>query len=280
MTPTENPDRRVLVSGATGTQGGAVADELLKRGFRVRALTRDPGKPAARALAERGAEVEAGDFDDRTSLERATNGVYGVYSVQNFGDGTDVESRHGMALAGAAAEAGVPHFVYSSVGGAERSTGISFHDSKLKIEDHIRALGLPYTVFRPVFLMRNWGKLRDRIVSGTLHWPLDPDKPHQQIAVRDIGVFVAAAFESPERWLGRETELAGDELTSPQVAEILGRVIGRTVSYCQVPWEQFLDVMNDATGLALDEDFVRMFQWSTTRVSRPTSPHCAVSTRS
>jgi uncharacterized protein YbjT (DUF2867 family) len=111
--------RTVLVSGATGQQGESVARELLERGFGVRALTRDPEKPAAKELAERGAEVVRGDLDDRSSLERALEGVYGVFSVQNFWEaGYEGEVRQGTHLADAAKEAGVSHLVYSSVGSA------------------------------------------------------------------------------------------------------------------------------------------------------------------
>jgi uncharacterized protein YbjT (DUF2867 family) len=251
----------VLVSGATGNQGSAVARELLERGFRVRALTRDPGRPAARDLAARGAELVPGDYDDPTSLKRATDGVYGVFSVQNFTAGVDAEIRHGRALADAAKESGVAHFVYSSVGSANRGTGISFHDSKYEIEKHIYALDLPYTVLRPVFFMKNWHELAEPIRSGTLPWPLDPDKPLQQIAIPDSAAFAALAFEHPDRWLGRSVDVAGDELTLPQVAEIFGRVIGRPVRYTQLPWDEFLAVMTGATGLDFDENFVRMFRW-------------------
>ena len=125
MADGQNAQRPVLVSGATGNQGGAVARNLLERGFEVRALTRDPDKPAARLLAERGAEVVRGDLEDRSSLDRALEGAYGAFSVQNFSEaGYDGEVRQGKALADAAKEAGVSHFVYSSVGSAYRNTGI------------------------------------------------------------------------------------------------------------------------------------------------------------
>ncbi|CAN5356971.1 hypothetical protein BH24GEM3_BH24GEM3_11210 [soil metagenome] len=80
----ENRDRLILVTGATGKQGGATAHHLLRRGYRVRALTRNPSQPAATTLREQGAEVVEGNLDDRASLERALEGAYGVFSVQNF----------------------------------------------------------------------------------------------------------------------------------------------------------------------------------------------------
>ncbi|KAA2262580.1 NmrA/HSCARG family protein [Solihabitans fulvus] len=254
-------DRLVLVGGATGNQGSVVARELLANGFGVRALTRDPAKPAARELAALGAEIVIGDYDDPASLRKAADGVYGVFSVQNFMAGVDVEIRHGKAFAEAAKDAGVAHFVYSSAASSNRATGISFHDSKHEIEEHIHGLGLPYTVFRPVFFMKNWHEVAGPALSGVLPWPLDPEKPLQQIAIADVAAFAVLAFGDPDRWLGQAVDLAGDELTLPQVADVIGRVTGRSVRYEQVSWEDFFAVIAGATGLDFDENFIRMFRW-------------------
>ena len=251
----QNAERLILVSGATGQQGGAVARSLLKRGFSVRALTRDPEKPEAQALAEGGAELARGDLEDRSSLEGALEGVYGVFSVQNFYEGGyEGEVRQGKTLADAAKAAGARHVVYSSVGSAHRETGIPHFDSKWEIEQYKREIDLPYTVLRPVFFMQNWEMMRDQILeSGTLAQPLDPDKPLQQINVEDTGAFAAIVFENPDEWLGREVDLAGDELTMPEVAEAMSLVTGREVEYYQVPWDQFEKQMG--------EEFTVMYRW-------------------
>jgi len=249
-------DRLVLVTGATGHQGGAVARHLLERGFRVRAVTRDPNKAAARALAERGAEVVRGDMDDPKSLEPALRDAAGVFSVQNFWEtGFDREVRQGIALADLAKAAGTGHFVYSSVGSAHRNTGLSHFESKWHIEEHIRASGLPHTVVRPVFFMDNWENpmLRDMVLSGVLAQPLSPDRPFQQVAVDDVGAFAAMIFENPDEWLGRSIDLAGDDRTISEVAETFGRVIGRPVRYVQLPWDQY----REAAG----EEYAHMFRW-------------------
>jgi uncharacterized protein YbjT (DUF2867 family) len=158
--------RVILVSGATGQQGGTVARKLLERGFVVRALTRDPEKAEARELADLGAEVVGGDFEDRASIERALAGVYGVFSVQQFWEsGYEGEIRQGVQLADAAKAAGVEHFVYSSVGSAHRETGIPHFDSKWEVEELVRASGVPYTVLRPVFFMQNWEFMRELILG-------------------------------------------------------------------------------------------------------------------
>jgi uncharacterized protein YbjT (DUF2867 family) len=254
MADGQNVERLVLVSGSTGNQGGAVARALLERGFPVRALTRDPEKPEAQALTERGTEVVQGDLEDRTSIDQALEGVYGVFSVQNFWEvGYDREVQQGTTLADAAKAAGVQHVVYSSVGSAYRGTGISHFDSKWEIEKHVRQNELPYTILRPVFFMQNWEMMRDQILDGTLAQPLDPDKPLQQLNVEDLGAFAAMAFENPDEWIGREVDLAGDELTMPEAAEAFSLVTGREVSYYQVPWDQFREQMG--------EEYAVMYEW-------------------
>jgi uncharacterized protein YbjT (DUF2867 family) len=161
--------------------------------------------------------------------------------------------RQGKTVADAAKAAGAEHFVYSSVGSAHRRTGIAHFDSKWEVEEHVRGLGLPHTVLRPVFFMQNWEMMREPILGGTLLQPLDPGKPFQQVAVEDIGAFAAMAFEHPEEWIGREVELAGDERTMPEIAETFGRVIGREVSYYQVPWDRFEEQMG--------EEYAVMYRW-------------------
>jgi uncharacterized protein YbjT (DUF2867 family) len=254
MADRQNEERLIVVAGSTGKQGGAVARSLLDRGFRVRALTRDPQKPEAQALADRGAEVVQGDMEDRSSMERALEGAYGVFSVQNFWEtGYDGEVRQGKTVADAAKAAGVEHLVYSSVGSAHRQTGIPHFESKREVEEYVRDSGLPYTILRPVWFMQNWEMMRGMVLGGTLAQPLDPDKPFQQVAVEDIGDFAAIAFENPGRWVGREVDLAGDDQTMPEMAETFGRVIGREISYYQVPWDQFEEQMG--------EEFTVQYRW-------------------
>ena len=143
MSSSVNSERTVLVTGATGKQGGAVARELLHRGYRVRALTREPGKPAAQELAGLGADVVRGDLDDPESLRPSLEGVYGAFSMQNYWEtGFEREVAQGIALADLASEIGVQHFVYDSVGSANRETGLSHFESKWRIEERIRELDL------------------------------------------------------------------------------------------------------------------------------------------
>jgi uncharacterized protein YbjT (DUF2867 family) len=227
-------NRIIAVTGATGQQGGAVARKLLAEGWQVRALTRDVNKPAAQELKALGAELVSGDLEQRLELDAAFQGVYGVFSVQNFwlpNVGFEGEIQQGKNVADAAKAAGVQHLLYSSVGAAHRGMGQKHFESKWLIEQHIQGLDIPYTILRPAAFMENYNWSRAYILSGTFTGNgLRPDKVHQIIAVEDIAVFVALAFADPQAYLGKTIELAGDELTEPQIAETFARVIGRPVT--------------------------------------------------
>src|SRR5579863_8529726 len=152
-----NSGEVVLVTGATGRQGGAVVRHMRPGGWKLRALTRNPKSYAAQQLAEKGVELVQGDLDDPSALERAARGVYGIYSVQDFWTvGAKREVQQGQNLAEVAKKTGVEHFVYSSVGGAERNTGITHWDTKWEIEKHIRSLQLPVTILRPASFMETY----------------------------------------------------------------------------------------------------------------------------
>lgn len=235
----KNSDKLILVTGATGHQGGAALRHLRDKGFPVRAVTRDPGQPNARALAGHGSEVVRGDLRDPASISRALDAVYGVYSVQNWQEGAESEVQQGINLADAAKQSGISHFVYSSVGSADKNTGIPHFDSKFRIEEHLRGTGLPYTILRPVFFMENWLGMKNMIEQGALTLPLTPQTNLQMIAVDDIGAFVASAFDQPGKWRGRAVDIAGDELSMTKIAEAFSRASGREVRYNQVPWDEF-----------------------------------------
>jgi uncharacterized protein YbjT (DUF2867 family) len=224
----------IAVTGATGQQGGAVARALLSAGWKVRVLTRDTGKPAARALSEAGAELVTADNDDRASVEAAFKGAYGVFSVQNFwlpNVGASGEVRQGKVIAETALKAGIRHFVYSSVGAAHRGMGQAHFASKHAIEEHIRSLRLPHTFLRPVFFMENFNWQRPQITNGSYAgFGLRPEKGIQMVAVQDIGAFAAMAFDNPREYLDRTIELAGDELTELQIVAAFTKVIGRPVT--------------------------------------------------
>jgi uncharacterized protein YbjT (DUF2867 family) len=252
-------EKTVLVTGATGRQGGAVVRHLSPKGCKLRALTRNTSSHEAQDLARRGVEVVQGDLEDPASLDRAVKGAYGVYSVQDFwAVGAKREVRQGKNLADAAKKAGVEHFVYSSVAGAERNTGIDHWESKWEIEKYIRTLGLPATVLRPAAFMEMYyiDQVEIGILRGKLLDPIRADKPYQTIAVDDIGAFAALAFERPTEFIGLELEIAGSELTNPEAAQVFSRVLGKPVKFQKLPMLM--------VRLFLGREFYQMFRWFNT----------------
>ena len=240
MTQPINAERIILVTGATGNQGGAVARHLLERSnFKVRAMVRDRNKPAAQALQQAGAELVQGDFNDRTSLNRALQGAYGVFSMQDFREGAEVEIRHGRVLADAANAVGVEHFVYSSVGSAERNTGIPHFESKFQVEEYVRSLSLPYTILRPVFFFYNYNMMRSMVEAGTLFQPLSPQTKLQQLSEEDYGEMVSEVFDRPSEFLHRELEVASVDMTMPEIAAAFSQVLSKPVNYQQISFEAF-----------------------------------------
>jgi len=246
----------ILVMGATGRQGGAVARALLQRGHTVRAMTRTPESEPAQALAALGVEVVQGDFDIAASLERAMRGVWGAFAVQNTWEaGVEREEEQGKRVADVARATGVQHLVYSSVGSAHRQTGIPHFDNKWRVEEHIRGARFPsFAILRPVFFMENfvlpWFK--PAIEEGKLTVGIKPDTPLQMIAVHDIGAFARIAFEQHQTMNGRAIDIAGDTLTMPAAAAILSKATKQRVTFEPTPIEQVRQ---------FSTDFAKMLEW-------------------
>jgi uncharacterized protein YbjT (DUF2867 family) len=229
---------------------------MLPKGWKLRALTRNPGGPEAQKLAGQGVEVVRGDLEDPDSLARAAFGAYGIYSVQDFwAVGAKREVQQGKNVADAAKKARVGHLVYGSVGGAERTTKIPHWESKWEVENYIRRLGLPATVIRPVTFMETYyiDQVEIGILKGRLADPIRGDKPYQTIATDDIGAFVALAFERPEEFIGKELEIAGSELTNAEAAKVFSRVLGKPVKFQKLPLP--------LVRLLLGKEFHAMFRW-------------------
>ena len=232
-------DRTILITGVTGNQGGAVVRALQGAGFNLRGLTRTPDSERAAALARHGVDVVKGDLDDAASLRRALAGVWGVFGVQtSLEAGVEREEAQGKRLATLAREAGGEHFVYTSVGSADKRTGIPHFDNKGRIEETVRGLRFPsHVILRPVFFMENL-VAPFSLQGSTLAWALGPGTKVQMIAVGDIGWFGGRAFTDAAALNRREIDLAGDERTMPQAAEILTETLGRPIAFTQTPIEQ------------------------------------------
>ena len=231
--------RTVVITGITGKQGGATARHLAGQGFTIKGMTRHPEGDAATALAASGIQIVKGDLDDAASLEQALSGAWGVFSVQNTWEaGVEGEEAQGKRLAETARKAGVQHYVYSSVGSADRKTGIPHFDNKSRIEDTVRSLDFPSTVIlRPVFFMENltspWFMNGDTIYAA-----MKPETTLQMIAVDDIGRYAARAFTDAATLNGREIDLAGDAVTMPEAAATLAAAFGRPIRFMQIPIEE------------------------------------------
>ena len=225
----------IVISGATGQQGGATLRALAGKGFQIRALTRDPNSEAARAVAATGAELVKADLDDEASVRAALQGAWGAYGVQNtWTAGVEGEEAQGHRFATIAREAGVQHYVYASVASADRQTGIPHFENKFRVENTVKTLGFPsFAIIRPVFFMSNlpspWFLNGDKLVTA-----LDPTTVLQMIDVKDIGQYGALAF-TDARFKNLELDIAGDQATMPQAAAILSEALGRTIKYVQVP---------------------------------------------
>ncbi|MBP2478895.1 uncharacterized protein YbjT (DUF2867 family) [Crossiella equi] len=276
----------VLVTGATGKQGGATARALVAQGVPVRALVRDPGGERAAALAGLGIELVQGDLLDPGSVREAVTGVRAVFSVQlpDLGDGAgDSELRQGRNLVEAAKAAGVRQFVHTSVTGAgrhEEAPGWAegrwagtedYWTTKAALEDAVRAAGFEHwTLLKPGFFMENFVRPSVYWVNGTedrLQTVLRPDTELPLVTVRDIGAAAAAALTDPERFHRAEIELASDRLTVKEVVAVLSDVLG-------VPLELPDVTADELVARGVHRRFLIGQQWSN-EVSRPAHPDIA-----
>ena len=245
----------VLVTGATGNQGGAVASALLARGHQVRGLTRNTGSPSSKKLAALGAEPVQANLDDVESLSRALQSVDTFYLMGSpFEIGVEGETQQGIALVNAARTANVGHLVYGSVANADLNTEIPHFDSKHKVEQHIKSLDIPYTISAPAYFMDNviapWSI--DSLKQGKIVQAMPPDRLLQQVSVKNIGEFVASLVNRREAVFGQRYDFAGDELTGKECGKILSEKTGRTISFEGFP----ASVLKEQ-----DADMGEMFEW-------------------
>jgi uncharacterized protein YbjT (DUF2867 family) len=218
-------------------------------------LAREPESERARLISRTGTEVVQGDLTDRESLDLALQGVDGVFSMATpFERGLDTEVTQGTTLGDAAKAAGVSQYVYSSVGAADRDTGIPHFQTKTRIEEHLRTLELPLTILRPVWFYENFNSYGMEQVGDAyeIRMPIRPETKLQMIAADDVGAFVTLAFEQPDEWVGRELEIAGDELTMDQIAAAIQSYTRVHTDFVQVPVEEVR---------AYSEDRARLYEY-------------------
>ncbi|HMJ71086.1 MAG TPA: NmrA/HSCARG family protein [Cyclobacteriaceae bacterium] len=251
-----NSTRTILVSGATGRQGGAVIRHLLKNNLTVKALSRTPESISAKRLVSSGVALVKGDMADPDSLVRAMQGCDGVFSIQNYFEcGEANEIQYGKNMADASKRSNISHFVYNSVSGADSRSGVPHFETKNIIEQYVKSVGLPYTILRPVKFMENYyiPQVFKGILGGKLFDSIKAGKKHQMIAVDDIGKYVADVFARPEKHLSKTIEIAGDELTNEQVVATMSEVLGIPIKFRRLPLF--------AVKLLMDREMYLMFKW-------------------
>jgi uncharacterized protein YbjT (DUF2867 family) len=245
----------VLVLGATGGQGGAVAEALTRAGQTVRAFVRDPGSAGARRLSAAGAQLAAGEFTDQAALTAAMRGAAAGFALTTpFESGPDAEVLQGQAIIRAAAETQLPHLVFSSVAGATAGTGVPHFESKAVVERALAASGIPHTVVAPTYFYDNaLGGDRD-LLAATLELPLSAGHRLQQLDRPDLGSFVEFVLRDPHPFAGRRIELASDAPTPAQMCQALADALGRPIQYRQTPMTA---VRSHSADMAAMWDFLR-----------------------
>lgn len=251
----------ILVAGATGNQGGAVARALIHKGHSVRGLTRDTESIAAKSLSKEGVDMVKGDFTDSSSLEKACEGVDTVYAMMTpFEAGTSAETKQGIAMIDAAKKTNREHFILSSVASADENTGIPHFDSKFEVEKYLKKSGLHYTISAPVFFMENifspW--YLPSLQHGLLTHALPEKRKLQQISLQDIGAFVTALVERGTSVYKERFDIAGDELTGLEEADILMRISGHKMNY---KGTSPLELKEQSVASPILHDMAIMYEW-------------------
>ncbi|MBD2166748.1 NmrA/HSCARG family protein [Calothrix membranacea FACHB-236] len=252
---------KILLIGVTGGTGGNVVKGFLEQGItNLRAITRkiDLNRPSLAKLNDAGVELVAANLDDADSLTAAFTGVAAVYCHATSGDSSKAdpqEVERAKQVAQAAKQANIQHFVYNSAGGAERNSGIPHIEQKYKVEQILKAAGLPTTMLRACLFMEEFWKkyTRPSILKGVFPFSIQPDKPLHLITTKDMGRVAAYVIQHPSQYIGREIELAGDVLTPKQMAEAFSQAQGIKVVHKETPAWIFL--------LLWQKELFNLIQW-------------------
>jgi len=255
----DNHTRIVLVTGATGMQGGGVARKLLSSGYRVRAFTTDAASEKARALRDTGVELYEGSFEDRPSLTRALQGVEAVFSLQQTDpSGEHKEVRQAKSLIEAAKIYGVRHFIQTTVSGAgqhadsdwfkSKKWSASYWNDKMAVQDEVRKADFErYTILKPALFMENLlppkaAGMYPGLETGRLVSRVPQDVKLAWISSETLGYAVLFSLENPDVMNGYELELADTLATPSEIAAELEYVTGLPVKYEHGESQAMLDM--------------------------------------
>ena len=253
----------ILVTGATGAQGGSVACALLNTNrYTVRCLTRNVHSHKALALQLAGAELVAGDLDDKDSLLAAMKGCYGVFGVTNFWEHFEKEFSQGRNLVDAIAASGIRHFVFSGLKGCLELTGGQFPvphcDIKAALENYTRQLEIPASFVHISFYYENFFSFfpPQKKDDGCFYFGFPQGDTRLAMAsVEDIGPIVAQLFACPEIYLHRTVGVVGEDRPCREYAAIMSRVLGVTVRYRHIQRDIF-----SGLGFPGAEELANMFE--------------------
>ncbi|KAI4736125.1 NAD(P)-binding protein [Aureobasidium sp. EXF-12298] len=244
----------ITVFGATGNQGGSVikhilADSQLSSKFKIRGITRDVSKPAAKALADQGVELATADMNDKASIAKAIKGSHTVFLVTNYWESAnpDVERSQGINVADTAKEEGVQHLIFSSLINVTEATGgklqhVPHFDSKNDIEKHIRNTGVPCTFMLPGYFMSNFSSQFNKGDDGIYNWalPISEDAQFPLFDVsEDTGKFVKSILKNADKLNGKQVLAATAYYTPKQIVEDFEEASGHKARYMQISGDQF-----------------------------------------
>jgi uncharacterized protein YbjT (DUF2867 family) len=245
---TESKVGKILLIGVTGGTGGNVVKGFHQQQLtNLRAITRkiDLNRPSLSKMTEVGVELVEANLDDENSLAAAMGGISAIYCHATSADSAKpdpLEVERAKRVAEAAKKADIKHFVYNSAGGADRNSRITRIEQKYKVEQILKAAGLPTTMLRACLFMEEFWKkyTRPSILKGVFPFSIQPDKPLHLITTIDMGRVAAYVMKNPDRYIGQEIELAGDVLTPKQLAEAFSQAQGTSVVYKETPAWIFL----------------------------------------
>lgn len=256
---------RVLVVGATGTQGGSVARHLLRTGkYQVRCLTRHPQSNAAMALQRQGAELVAADLDDPAAMRAALRNCDGVFGVTSYWEHFDHELIHGRNLIDAIAGSSVQHTILSTLPHTKLLSGgrleVPHFDTKAQIEEYARGRELAATYVHVAFYYENFLNYfpprRQADGSYAFGFP-QGNTPLAAVAAEDIGGVVAAIFAESFWYRDKVVGVVGDDLRCEEYAQVMKRLLGRQFAYNYIAHDAYA-----ALGFAGSRDLADMFEFN------------------
>ncbi|MBN2532725.1 MAG: NmrA/HSCARG family protein [Spirochaetales bacterium] len=246
----------ILVTGATGTQGGAVVNALLKKRHKVKALTRHPDSEKVLALESKGVTIIKGSFDEKETLNTNLKGLDGIFIMSTpYERGVEAEVRQGRNIIDAAINAGVRHIVFSSVANADKNTGIPHFESKYQLEQYLsQQRTVPFSIIAPAFFFDNFITpfLLPGLKKGFFYQALPPGIPLESVSADSIGEFAVFIFENHDTFTGKRIDIAEDNLTGTEYAEILSKTSGKQIEYVELAINE---VRKNSKDLAL------MYEW-------------------